>query len=107
MPKVTYVDPDGTELEVDADAGTSVMMAAVNADIDGIVAECGGSLMCATCHVYVDHGSPVTLPAVSDIEDELLYTTACPRRENSRLSCQLPVTDAIDGLVVDVPERQV
>ncbi|MCE0445513.1 (2Fe-2S)-binding protein [Streptomyces tricolor] len=79
------------------------MRGAVVNGVDGIVGECGGGAMCATCHVYVDRGRPVTLPAVSDIEDELLHTTACPRRENSRLSCQLPVTDEIDGLVVDVP----
>jgi ferredoxin, 2Fe-2S len=74
MPKVTYVDPEGTELEVEADTGTSVMMAAVNADIDGIVAECGGSLMCATCHIYVDEAFTDRLPDMSPDE------TRCSRR---------------------------
>ncbi|WP_416985365.1 2Fe-2S iron-sulfur cluster-binding protein [Streptomyces sp. T028] len=107
MARITYRSPDGTATTLDVPEGNSVMRGAVVNRVDGIVGECGGGAMCATCHVYVDRGSPVTLPAVSDIEDELLHTTACPRRENSRLSCQLPVTDEIDGLVVDVPERQV
>ena len=79
MPKVTYVDPDGTQLEVEADAGTSVMMAAVDADIDGIVAECGGSLMCATCHVYVDDAFAGRLPEMSSDEDEMLDAAASER----------------------------
>ncbi len=106
MPKVTYVDPDGTELEVDADAGTSVMMAAVNADIDGIVAECGGSLMCATCHVYVDDAFADRLPEMSADEDEMLEAAASERLPTSRLSCQIELSDELDGLVVRLPETQ-
>ena len=79
MPKVTYVDPDGTQRELEAEAGTSVMVAAVNADIDGIVAECGGSLMCATCHVYVDEAFADRLPEMSADEDEMLEAAASER----------------------------
>ena len=106
MPKVTYVDPDGTELEVDAATGTSVMMAAVNADIDGIVAECGGSLMCATCHVYVDDAFADRLPEMSADENEMLEAAASERLPTSRLSCQIELSDELDGLVVRLPETQ-
>jgi ferredoxin, 2Fe-2S len=105
--KITYRDADGTSTVVDVAEGNSVMRGAVINGLKGIVGECGGGAMCATCHVYVEAGNRVPLPAVSGIEDELLFTTACPRRDTSRLSCQLPVTPAIDGLVVDLPERQV
>ena len=107
MPKVTYVNPDGTELDVTADAETSVMMAAVSADIDGIVAECGGSLMCATCHVYVDEAFADRLPDMSSDEDEMLEAAASERLPNSRLSCQIELTDELDGLVVRLPEAQI
>ena len=62
--------------------------------------------MCGTCHVFVDEGNTVALPAMHAVENELLYCTAVPRRANSRLSCQLPVTDAIDGLSVTLPDTQ-
>jgi 2Fe-2S ferredoxin len=106
MPKVTYVDPDGTQVDVEADAGTSLMMAAVEADIDGIVAECGGSLMCATCHVYVDDAFAGRLPEMSSDEDEMLDATASERRPTSRLSCQIELSDELDGLVVRLPDSQ-
>jgi 2Fe-2S ferredoxin len=107
MPTVTYVNPDGTELQAEADAGTSVMMAAVTHDIDGIVAECGGSLMCATCHVYVDEEFADRLPEMSPDEDEMLEAAASERTERSRLSCQIVLTDELDGLVVRLPETQI
>ena len=107
MPRVTYIDPDGTEHLVDADVGTSVMMAAVSSDIDGIVAECGGSLMCATCHVYVDPAFAERLPPRSPDEDEMLEAAASERLQNSRLSCQIELTDELDGLVVRLPETQI
>ncbi|GAB2862536.1 2Fe-2S iron-sulfur cluster-binding protein [Actinocorallia aurea] len=106
MASITYRSPDGTETVVDVPTGESVMRGAFVNGVPGIVAECGGGAMCGTCHVYVADGAQNALPPMSDIEDELLYTTACPRHPNSRLSCQLPVTDAVDGLVVDLPERQ-
>lgn len=107
MAKVTYVNPDGSEVEAEADVGTSVMMCAVAQDIDGIVAECGGSLMCATCHVYVDQEFADRLPAMSPDEDEMLEAAASERLPNSRLSCQLVLTDELDGLVVRLPETQI
>jgi 2Fe-2S ferredoxin len=107
MPKVTYVSPDGSEVEVEAEAGTSVMMAAVTHDVDGIVAECGGSLMCATCHVYVDDAFADRLPEMSPDEDEMLEAAASERTERSRLSCQIVLTDELDGLVVRLPETQI
>ena len=106
MPKVVYVQSDGARQVVDAAAGTSVMRAAIHHDVPGIVAECGGSLMCATCHVYVDPADAGPLPPISAEEDEMLEVTAATRRDTSRLSCQLGLTDELDGLVVYVPETQ-
>jgi ferredoxin, 2Fe-2S len=104
MPKIVFVGADGTRDNVDAAVGSTVMRAAVGAGIDGIVAECGGNAMCATCHVYVTDQDG--LPELSTAEDELLEATADPRRGSSRLSCQLPVTEDMDGLVVELPENQ-
>ncbi|MCU1470923.1 MAG: thcC [Glaciihabitans sp.] len=106
MAVVTYRSSDGTTTVVDVPDGHSVMRGALVNGVEGIVGECGGGAMCATCHVYVEENSAVPLPPVSEIEDELLYTTVCPRRASSRLSCQLTACAAIDGLIVDVPERQ-
>ena len=90
-----------------ADAGTSVMMAAVTQDVDGIVAECGGSLMCATCHVYVDEAFADRLPAMTPDEDEMLEAAASERLPSSRLSCQIELSDELDGLVVRLPDTQI
>ena len=106
MPTIVYVQPDGSRREVEASAGTSVMRTAVLNDVPGIVAECGGSLMCATCHVYVEPGDLDRVPPCSDEEDEMLEVTEAERRETSRLSCQLTVEDALDGLTVHVPAAQ-
>jgi 2Fe-2S ferredoxin len=106
MPKVTFVQQDGSETVLDLPAGTTVMRGAVAAGVPGIVAECGGNLMCATCHVYTGDGVDDRFPGVADEEDELLDCTAEPRRENSRLSCQLGLTDGIDELVIRVPGAQ-
>ena len=106
MPTIVYVQPDGSRREVEASAGTSVMRTAVLNDVPGIVAECGGSLMCATCHVYVEPGDLQRVPPRSEEEDEMLEVTESERRDTSRLSCQLTVEDALDGLTVHVPEAQ-
>ncbi|MER5933284.1 2Fe-2S iron-sulfur cluster-binding protein [Streptomyces sp. NPDC002054] len=106
MPKITYVAVDGTESAIDVPVGTSVMRGAVFNDIDGIVARCGGNAQCATCHVYVDETTLDRLEPVQPNENEMLDYTACTRRPNSRLSCQLKVTEALDGLIVHLPERQ-
>ena len=107
MPKITYVHTDGAREELEVAEGTSVMQAATAHGIDGIVAECGGNCMCATCHVYVEPSQLALLPAMSEEEDALLDGTASDREANSRLSCQLSVTPAMNGLVVNLPERQV
>ncbi|HZU56457.1 MAG TPA: 2Fe-2S iron-sulfur cluster-binding protein [Actinocrinis sp.] len=106
MARITYVQPDGVARTIDVPAGNTVMRGAVINSVDGIVGRCGGGAMCGTCHVYVDEGSTVPLPSMHPVEDELLYDTAAPRKANSRLSCQLPVTDEIDGLVVNLPIKQ-
>ncbi|ODU07470.1 MAG: ferredoxin [Pseudonocardia sp. SCN 72-86] len=105
MPKIVYRVGDGT-VTVDAATGTSVMAAALLNSVDGIVAECGGNAMCATCHVHVEDGPLDRLPAIGPAEDEMLDCTVSPRVSNSRLSCQLPVTDEIDGLTVRVADEQ-
>ena len=107
MPTITYVHPDGAREELEAAEGASVMQAATARGIKGIVAECGGNCMCATCHVYVEPSQLALLPAMSEEEDALLDGTASDREPNSRLSCQITVTRALDGLVVNLPERQV
>ena len=106
MPTIVYVQPDGSRSEVLASAGTSVMKNAVLNDVPGIVAECGGSLMCATCHVYIDPADVDRVPALTDEEDEMLEVTEAERRDTSRLSCQLTVEDTLDGFTVHVPEAQ-
>jgi len=107
MPTVTFVHPDGKREGLDIASGESVMRAAVAAGLDGIVAECGGAAMCATCHVYVDESQIGLLPDMDAVEDEMLGSTVSERKATSRLSCQLVVTDEMDGLVVFLPEAQI
>src|SRR5437870_3088321 len=104
MPKVTYIDNGGKATTLEIDVGTSVMQAAVFNGVDGIVAECGGSCMCATCHVYVQDDQLAKCPPMEADEDAMLEGTASPRQPNSRLSCQLVVSEQMDGLVVPLPE---
>ena len=106
MPKVTYVSHDGKQTALDVDVGTSIMQAAVLHGVDGIVAECGGSCMCATCHVYVKEDQLALCPPLETDEDAMLEGTASPRLPNSRLSCQLVVSEQMNGLVVTMPETQ-
>ncbi|BAT61530.1 rhodocoxin [Variibacter gotjawalensis] len=107
MTQINIITPDGQQTSIDASANESVMQAASRQGIEGIVAECGGNAMCATCHIYVAEDWLDRLPAMSDDEDALLDGAAAERRANSRLSCQIPVTDEIDGLTIRVPDRQV
>lgn len=107
MPRVIYRAHDGQETTIDAAPGISLMEAARAHDIDGIVGQCGGSMMCATCHVYADPDRMADLPPISDTEDAMLDSTICERRDNSRLSCQLVVTEKFEGLVVEMPAEQV
>jgi 2Fe-2S ferredoxin len=106
MPKVTYRQADGRAQTIDVPVGWSLMEAAVQNDIPGIVAECGGGCACATCHVYVDAASVASLPPIGDMEGDMLECTAVPREPTSRLSCQLKMSAELDGLVVTIPDRQ-
>jgi 2Fe-2S ferredoxin len=106
MPKVIFVALDGTERVVDARVGESVMSAAVRNGIPEIIGECGGNCSCATCHVYVGEDFSATVGGAGDMEDDLLDLGVSERRETSRLSCQIPVTEELDGLYVNVPEEQ-
>ena len=107
MPRITYVHPNGAREALDVPVGTSVMRAAILNGVDGIVAECGGEMMCATCHVYVEEDQLGQTPTQSDDEKAMLEFTASERRPNSRLSCQLVVAPEMDGLVVHLPPTQV
>lgn len=106
MPKIIFINHDGTRTEVEAETGASIMRTAVVNDISGIVGECGGSGMCATCHCKVDPDFLDILPPMDMNEDEMLEGTAEERTENSRLSCQLVIDEAYDGIVVHIPARQ-
>jgi len=107
MVKITFHDDLGVAREVDAEAGHSLMRVALAHQITGIVAECGGNCACATCHVYLDEESAAKLPAPSDNEADMLDFTAAERRPGSRLGCQVIVTEALQGTVVQLPETQV
>jgi 2Fe-2S ferredoxin len=104
MPKVIYVTPKGERHEVDVEVGYSVMEGAINNNIEGIVAECGGACACATCHSYIDDAWLEKMPAMDDMEDSML-DAAYDRRKNSRLTCQLEMVAEWDGLVIHVGEN--
>jgi ferredoxin, 2Fe-2S len=106
MPTIHITRTDGSSREIEAAAGTTVMQAVTAAGEDGIVAECGGSAMCATCHVYVDEAWAGRLPALLATESEMLECTAAERTATSRLSCQIKLTNELDGLKLRLPERQ-
>lgn len=105
MPKITFIDNDGTARDVDAKNGTSVMEAAVQNMIPGIDADCGGACACATCHVYVEGDWMSKLGAKDDMEESML-DFAENVEDNSRLSCQILMTDELDGITVKTPESQ-
>ncbi len=105
MPQIIFILADGQRRLVDASAGRSLMDAAVRNDISGIVAECGGACACATCHVYVDPEWSARLTPPSALESSMLEFVE-GQGENSRLSCQIKVTDDLDGMVLRVPDSQ-
>ena len=105
MAKVTFKQPDGTTTTVEAAAGVTVMEAAKINLVPGIEAECGGACACATCHVYVDPAWTEKTGKPSEMEEDML-DFAFDVRETSRLSCQVKVTDDLDGLIVEVPAKQ-
>ncbi len=105
MAKITFIQPDGTSQVVEADASLTVMEAAKKNLVAGIEAECGGACACATCHVYVDDAWRAKVGKPSAMEEDML-DFAFDVREESRLSCQIKVADALDGLVLRVPAKQ-
>lgn len=105
MPKISFVSPGGTAQIVEAPVGQSVMEAATNNLIDGIVGECGGSCSCATCHVYIDESWYARLPPPDEMETAMLEGAIDPG-PLSRLSCQIKITPDLDGLIARVPANQ-
>lgn len=105
MPKLTFIDFSGTARTVEAETGSTVMETAVKNAVPGIEAECGGACACATCHVYVEESWLEKTGGASPMEEDML-DFGFDVRPNSRLSCQIKVTDELDGLVVNTPERQ-
>ena len=105
MAKITYIEHDGTEHVVDVKPGLSVMEGAIRNNVPGIDADCGGACACATCHVYVDEAWIDKTGSPSAMEESML-DFAEGVQDNSRLSCQIKVTDALDGLVVRLPVSQ-
>ena len=106
MPKITYIEYSGKSHTIEVANGLSIMEGAVQNNIPGIDADCGGSMACATCHVYVKEEWFNKLPKKEDGEEDMLDMAFEPKK-NSRLSCQLMVSDQLDGLVVNLPEKQV
>ena len=106
MVKIKYIAFDGTETEVEADDHLSIMSAAVNNGIPGIVAECHGACCCSTCHVYVDPAWYARLPEPTD-PDLAMLEFALDTKDTSRLACQIKITDELDGLIVHTPESQI
>jgi 2Fe-2S ferredoxin len=107
MASVTYVEHKGTRHQVEVPNGDSVMQGAVNNQLDGIIGECGGALACATCHCYVDAAWIERVGPPSETEMQMLESAASQTKPGSRLGCQIAVSDALDGLVVHLPETQI
>lgn len=105
MPKVVFVQPDKSRVEVHVEVGSNVMQGAVDNMIPGIPGDCGGSCSCATCHCYVDPAWVEKTGVPEELESDLLECVLDPN-ENSRLSCQLIMSEELDGLIVEIPESQ-
>ena len=106
MAKITYIEFSGKSHTVDVENGLTVMEGAVQNDIPGIDADCGGAMACATCHVYVKEDWFNKVPSKTEGEDDMLDQAYEPKK-NSRLSCQLIISDELDGLIVNLPEKQI
>jgi 2Fe-2S ferredoxin len=106
MPKILYLDVDGGRYEVDVDVGCTVMEGAIDNNVPGIIAECGGACACATCHAYIDEAWLGRLAPMDPMEDAML-DSALERRRTSRLTCQIEVTEALDGLIVHVARNEI
>ena len=107
MPKITYIEHTGKEHTIDVPTGLSVMEGARDNNVPGIEADCGGACACSTCHVYVDEAWVDKLPPKDDMEADMLDFAWEPDERRSRLTCQVKVTDDMDGLVVHLPEKQI
>ena len=105
MARITFIGADGTRYEVNAENGSTVMENAIRNGVPGIEAECGGACACATCHVYVSEEWRAVTGAPEPMEEDML-DFAYDLKPNSRLSCQIQVSDELDGLVVTVPSHQ-
>jgi len=106
MVQITYIEPGGTPISVNVAEGWSLMQGAASNGVDGILAECGGSCACATCHCYVEVARLSDLPEPIDAELAMLENVAAERRPNSRLSCQIKASAALEGLVLTLPDTQ-
>ena len=107
MAKITYIEFNGTEHIVEVATGMTVMEGARDNNIPGIEADCGGACACSTCHVYVDPLWVDKLPAMEDMEEDMLDFAFSPDSTTSRLTCQIQVNDSLDGLIVRMPEKQI
>ena len=105
MPKITYKNYQGNSKTIEVESGLSVMEGAIQNEIPGIDADCGGSMACATCHVYVNDKWLNKIPNAEDAENDMIDMAFEPKK-NSRLSCQIIVSDDLDGLEVTTPEKQ-
>ena len=105
MPKITYKDFNGNSKTIDVENGLSVMEGAIQNGIQGIDADCGGAMACATCHVYVEEEWFDKIPKAEEAEVDMIDMAFEPKK-NSRLSCQLIVSEELDGLIVTTPEKQ-
>tara|TARA_B100000575_G_C23111894_1_gene642361 strand:- start:495 stop:818 length:324 start_codon:yes stop_codon:yes gene_type:complete len=107
MVKITYIEFNGTEHIVDVETGMTVMEGARDNNIPGIEADCGGACACSTCHVYIDESWVKKIPEKEDMEEDMLDFAYSPDENLSRLTCQIEVTDELDGLIVRMPEKQI
>ena len=105
MARITFIQPDGSTTTVEVENGLTVMEGAIENDITGVIAQCGGSCSCSTCHCYVAEDWATVLPPAED-EELGLIEFAWEPRASSRLTCQIRVTDELDGLVLHVPAEQ-
>ncbi|KLN52832.1 2Fe-2S iron-sulfur cluster-binding protein [Variovorax paradoxus] len=106
MPHVIYIHSNGERHEVEVPIGQNLMTAATSHDIEGIVGDCGGAMSCATCHVMVEEPFAALLPVPDDTENQMLDFTAAPREANSRLCCQIVMSDVLDGIAVRIADPQ-
>lgn len=107
MPRVLFIQINGTSIEVDIPPGQNLMMAACTSGVDGILGDCGGAMSCATCHVLVEERYVSLLQAPDETERQMLEFTAVPQQPNSRLSCQIVMREELDGIVLHLPLTQV